>query len=240
MNRRGTTVSDRMPTFIGNIAVRAYTVWPSVGPHRVQTPQADVCRPSVGYGVTAWPTIGCHRGRMAAEGARFREPARRCGNPHLSPRDRVPQCESPSPNSLPSPSVTMRLPATEFVASLAMVRSSEPLPPSFRPADRITCIWASPAESAGGANNRRRREGDSGQKAEPTTAERTTPGPERHGTKQQMLRRFAAPCCAPNAAAALVWLLFDRRTGAPGRRPIGRALPAKCGLRRDRRMPRPV
>ena len=66
--------------------------------------------------------------RLAAEDACFCEPARRCGKPHLSPCDRV-RNASRSAQLAAVPPLAMRFPATEYVASLAMVRASRRLPP---------------------------------------------------------------------------------------------------------------
>ena len=91
----------------------------------------------------ALSAVTSSRQRLAAEDARFCEPARRCGKPHLSPCDRV-RNASRSAQLAAVPPLAMRFPATEYVASLAMVRASRRLPPPTPVSSRCPrakCAW---------------------------------------------------------------------------------------------------
>ena len=61
------------------------------------------------------------------------KPARRRGQPHLSPHDRATQCEIRCASARRVPTLAMRLPATEYVAPLAMVRRISLGPPHYQP-----------------------------------------------------------------------------------------------------------
>ena len=98
----------------------------------------------------------------------FREPARRCGKPHLSPRDRVDGMRAPLRPARSRPHASDAV-SGHGVRRIARDGSlQQPCFAVLRDARRSATCAAWATGSAGGANNRSRRESVSGQNAEAT------------------------------------------------------------------------
>ncbi len=128
------------------------------------------------------------RFHVTAKQGCFREPARRCGKPHLSPCGRVHNA-GPFAQLAAVPQLTMRFPATEYAHRSRWFATASLHRAIFDVRSTPRAQEPSTDRERGGANNRRRRDGVSGQNAEPTPSARTKPGPSAMAVSNRCRRR---------------------------------------------------